>query len=126
MTSKSKRSSIISTEERSFKERLESVVTQLYKEMGKKKERLEAGAELVSKILRNIIENPDDEKFRAIRRDNPKIKEKLTGFKSGIELVKLLGFQEVKDPATGEVIFKVNMSVSASFIKVTLHHLNWV
>lgn len=64
----------------------------LYKEMGKKRERLDGAIKLISKILKNIIENPDDEKFRSIKRDNPTIKDKLTGFKSGIEIIKLLGF----------------------------------
>lgn len=60
--------------------------------MGKKRDRFDGAIELLSKILKNIIENPEDEKYRSIKRDNPKIKEKLTGFKSGIEIIKLLGF----------------------------------
>jgi hypothetical protein len=51
--------------------------------------------------------------------DNPKIKEKLTSFKVALELIKLFGFQEGKDEATKEIIFKMNTSVSASFLKVS-------
>jgi CRISPR/Cas system CSM-associated protein Csm2 small subunit len=36
----------------------------LYKETGKKKERFEAAVELLSKLIKNIIENPNEEKFR--------------------------------------------------------------
>jgi hypothetical protein len=57
-----------------------------------------------------------------LAKDNPKIKEKLTTFKSAIELVKLFGFQEAQDEGTKEVIFKMNTSVSASFLKVRFCH----
>jgi hypothetical protein len=46
----------------------------------------------------------------------------LTTFKSAVELVKLFGFQEAKDEAKKEVIFKMNASVSASFLKVRFYH----
>lgn len=59
----------------------------MYKECGKKRDRLEGAAELVGKLLKNIIDNPNEEKFRTFRRDNVTIKERLTSFKSGIELV---------------------------------------
>ena len=96
----------------------------MYKETGKKRDRFDGASELLSKILKNIIENPDDEKFRSIRRDNPKIKDKLTGYKSAVDIIKLLGFQEVKDSVTGDVSFKINLSVSVSFIKVRVLKLS--
>ena len=91
----------------------------LYTETGKKRDCFDGAIDLLSKIIKNIIENPDDEKYRSIRRDNPKIKDNLTGFKSAIEIMKLLGFQEVKDSSSGDVSFKINLSVSVSFIKVS-------
>jgi hypothetical protein len=88
----------------------------LYKETGKNREKYEGAVDLLGKILKNVIDNPTEEKYRSFRRDNPKIKEKLTGYKCGVELVKLIGFQE--DDATGEIIYRINSSVSVSFIKV--------
>ncbi len=65
--------------------------------MGKDKERLVQALDLAGKLLKNIIENPTEEKFRTVRRENPKIKEKLTKYKEGTDLIKLLGFQESKE-----------------------------
>ena len=86
--------------------------------MNKKKEKVEAAVDILSKLLKNIIDNPSEEKFRMFRKENATIKEKLTMFKSGVDLAKLLGFQEVKDETTKEVVYRINSNASISFIKV--------
>jgi hypothetical protein len=43
----------------------------------------------------------------------------LTSFKAALELIRLFGFQESKDEATKEIVFKMNSSVSVSFLKVS-------
>lgn len=96
----------------------------LYKECGKNRDKFDGAIELLGKILKNIIDSPTDEKYRSFRKDNAKIKEKLTNYKSGIDIVKLFGFQEVKDEATQDVSYKINSSVSVSFLKVRKTSVN--
>ena len=109
------------------------VLTALYKETSKNRDgKYDSAVELVTTILRNIVENSSDEKYRTFKRvsvqtgflkclclqENPKIKEKLTKYKAGIDLIKLLGFMELKDEQTGDFTFRINSQVSISFLKV--------
>ena len=40
----------------------------LYKETGKKKEKFEAAVDLLSKLVKNIIENPTEDKYRSFKK----------------------------------------------------------
>jgi hypothetical protein len=46
----------------------------------------------IHKILRNIIENPDECKFRQIKEENKMYRNYIGRFPSGVEVLKLLGF----------------------------------
>ena len=54
--------------------------------------------EILTKLLNNIIENPDDPKFRGIKKSNAIISSKLLNIPEIIEVLNLLGYEE----GTGE------------------------
>jgi len=55
--------------------------------------------EVLLQLVRNVVSNPDDAKFRRIKADNPKIRERLLAAGPEVEkLITLLGFE----PATEE------------------------
>lgn len=99
---------------------------QLFKETGKKKDIFLDSTNLVSQILKNIIEKPMEDKYRLLKKvlffqfdlcfqENKIVKEKLSRYKTGIEIIKLIGFQEAKE--VNETVYRLNVGVSASYIK---------
>lgn len=50
--------------------------------------------ELIDKVLRNIVENPEDDKYRTLKQANKKVKADVTRHKGGVVLMRLVGFQE--------------------------------
>ncbi|XP_058078719.1 plant UBX domain-containing protein 2 [Magnolia sinica] len=53
----------------------------------------DGSVDIVLKLLRNIIREPGNDKFRRIRMSNPKIKEALGAATGGIELLECIGFR---------------------------------
>lgn len=53
----------------------------------------DGAVEVVLKLLRNVVREPGNEKFRRIRMSNPKIKEAVGEVKGGVELLECLGFE---------------------------------
>uniref|UniRef100_A0A7S2KH13 PUB domain-containing protein n=1 Tax=Zooxanthella nutricula TaxID=1333877 RepID=A0A7S2KH13_9DINO len=54
--------------------------------------------ELLLKLVRNVVNNPSDPKFRRIRADNPKIRTGLLSAGEAAEtLMRMLGFEPVED-----------------------------
>ncbi|KAI9082113.1 hypothetical protein K1719_035853 [Acacia pycnantha] len=53
----------------------------------------EGSVEVVLKLLRNIVKEPDNAKYRKIRLTNPKIKEALSEVAGGTELLSFVGFE---------------------------------
>lgn len=49
--------------------------------------------EVVLKLLRNIVKEPENAKFRRIRMSNPKIREAIGEVVGGVELLEFVGFQ---------------------------------
>jgi len=50
------------------------------------------------KLLRNVIENPNEQKFRRIRTDNPKIRAGLLDVSTEAEpLITMLGFEAISE-----------------------------
>ncbi|KAJ0981297.1 hypothetical protein J5N97_009552 [Dioscorea zingiberensis] len=49
--------------------------------------------EVVLKLLRNVVREPENGKFRRIRMGNPKIKEAVGDVKGGVELLEYVGFR---------------------------------
>ena len=58
---------------------------------------LKAAVTLVQKLFKNVLDNPNDEKFRTVKLNNQKVKDVLTKYFNGIGLMKLVGFQQVYD-----------------------------
>ncbi|EHA8587032.1 plant UBX domain-containing protein 2-like [Cocos nucifera] len=54
---------------------------------------VDGAVEVVLKLLRNVVREPGNEKFRRIRMGNPKIKEAVGEVKGGVELLESLGFE---------------------------------
>jgi hypothetical protein len=52
----------------SFKDKIDALLPQLYKDCGKKREKIDQALDLVSKLLKNMIDNPSDDKFRSFRK----------------------------------------------------------
>lgn len=53
---------------------------------------LEGSVEVVLKLLRNIVREPENAKFRRIRMSNPKIREAISEVAGGVELLECVGF----------------------------------
>ncbi|MCL7030571.1 hypothetical protein MKW94_028103 [Papaver nudicaule] len=49
--------------------------------------------EVVMRLLRNVVSNPENDKFRRIRMGNPKIKEAIGSVTGGVELLECVGFK---------------------------------
>lgn len=56
----------------------------------------EGSKEILLKLLRNIVKEPENAKFRKVRMGNPKIKEAIADVAGGVELLEFVGF-ELKD-----------------------------
>ena len=102
----------------SFKEQVQDIISAFYKEVSGNIGLLKASVELVQRFRDNIIKNPNEEKFRTIKSNNPRIKEALTKYYNGLQLLKLIGFQEFYDPTNQEPVLKVPMSISGSYMKM--------
>ncbi|OMO60677.1 hypothetical protein CCACVL1_23962 [Corchorus capsularis] len=53
----------------------------------------EGSVEVVLRLLRNIVKEPGNDKFRKIRMSNPKIREAVGEVAGGVELLELVGFK---------------------------------
>ncbi|KAJ4824617.1 Plant UBX domain-containing protein 2 [Turnera subulata] len=53
----------------------------------------EGSVEVVLRLLRNIVKEPENPKFRKVRMGNPKIREAVTEVAGGVELLELVGFE---------------------------------
>ncbi|CAN0871551.1 Plant UBX domain-containing protein 2 [Linum grandiflorum] len=53
----------------------------------------EGSVEVVLRLFRNIVKDPENVKFRRVRMGNPKIREAVTEVAGGIELLELAGFE---------------------------------
>ena len=73
--------------------------------------------ELIQKLLKNIVDNYKEEKYRTVKQNNPKIKDNITKYYNGIQILKMLGFQEFYDPQAKETILKMPMTVSLTYLK---------
>jgi hypothetical protein len=67
--------------------------------------------ELLDKLLRKIVDNPDDDKYRSLKQDNKKVKYMVTRHKGGVMLMKLVGFLEETN-SEGQAVWSNQGSVS--------------
>ncbi|XP_059662929.1 uncharacterized protein LOC132308742 [Cornus florida] len=75
-----------------FCSRLQKAIEMLRSEVNP----LEAGTVLQTlfKIIRNVIENPDETKFKRLRKANPIIQRHVANYKAAMEILSLIGFHE--------------------------------
>lgn len=59
--------------------------------------------EVLAKLLRNVVVNPGEEKYRRIKLSNPKIKTSIQEVKGGLETLKAMGW--VQDPEDEDMLF---------------------
>lgn len=60
------------------------------------------------KIIGNVIEHPDDVKFKKLRKANPLIQRNVVSYKAAVEILKLIGFHEdvaVDESGNAEPLF---------------------
>ena len=60
----SKKASKPTADSLTFKDRVEAYLPLLFKDCGKKRDKFDQALDLVSKLLKNLIDNPSDDKFR--------------------------------------------------------------
>lgn len=80
----------------------------------------DGSVEIVLKLLKNIVREPDNVKFRRIRLGNPKIKEAIADVAGGLDLLECIGFElkeesgemwAVMEAASSEKIKLINQAV---------------
>lgn len=69
-------------------------------------EKRQNGVEILGKYLQNIIQSPDEEKFRRIKTSNRVFVEKVSRLKGGTEFLKAVGFEEVTEENEVYLIMK--------------------
>lgn len=57
----------------------------------------EGSIEVMLKLLRNVVREPDNEKFRKIRMSNPKVREAIGEVAGGVEVLEFAGFELRED-----------------------------
>ena len=62
--------------------------------------------EILSKLLSNIVTNPEEKKFRIIKRTNPIIQTKLLKIPQIIDLLNILGYEEGKGENENNLIYE--------------------
>ncbi|PIN26179.1 putative ubiquitin regulatory protein [Handroanthus impetiginosus] len=65
--------------------------------------------------VRNIVNNPDEEKFRKIRSNNPVFQDRVGRFEEGIEFLELCGFERVEG---GDFLLLPKEKVDMGLLKV--------
>lgn len=55
--------------------------------------RSDGSVEVLIRLLRNVVKEPENAKFRRIRMGNPKIKEAIADVPGGVELLECIGFE---------------------------------
>lgn len=71
----------------------------------------------MQKLWKNVLDNPNDDKYRTVRPANKKIREIVTRFYNGTSLLKLVGFQEQFDAELKESVLRIPKHASISFMK---------
>lgn len=85
----------------------------LHKEQKNKKAVTDASFQLLDRIIKNVVENPSEDKFKSIKKDNKKIKESLTKYKAGVEVLVKIGFHF----SESDGVFKMSSTATLSYIK---------
>jgi hypothetical protein len=62
-------------------------------------------------FVRNLIKDPDNDKFRRINLDNEAVQKRVSKINGGIQILKGIGFTEAKDGSNSLVMEKVDKEV---------------
>ncbi|KAJ3675721.1 hypothetical protein LUZ60_004763 [Juncus effusus] len=69
----------------------------------------------------NVVKNPNEEKFRKIRLNNPSFQERVGGLHGGIEFLELCGFEKIEN---GEFLFLEREKVDSVILNTAGSELN--
>lgn len=78
----------------SFRSQVKESLAGLHKEVGNDTNKLKQSVGLIQRLWKNVLDNPNDDKYRTVRPFNIKIRETVTRYYNGTSLLKLVGFQE--------------------------------
>ncbi|KAM3705444.1 hypothetical protein ACB098_03G080000 [Castanea mollissima] len=76
----------------------------------------EGSVEVVLKLLRNIVREPENAKFRRIRMSNPKIREAIGEVAGGVELLEFVGFELKEEDGEMWAVMEVPTEAQISLI----------
>mmetsp|Transcript_35994 Transcript_35994/g.41553 ORF Transcript_35994/g.41553 Transcript_35994/m.41553 type:complete len:91 (+) Transcript_35994:280-552(+) len=71
---------------------LQKAMESLYSQVKKKIPQLEKTVNMIETIVKNIVENPEEAKYRSIKTSNEKIHENILKFKAAVEILEFFGF----------------------------------
>ena len=77
-------------------------MTHLFKEIKKPAKEIEAISEILQKLLMNMINEPENEKFRNIKKSNEKLKKTIFANNPLMKITELCGFSIIKEK-TGDL-----------------------
>ncbi|KAK9063666.1 hypothetical protein SSX86_017537 [Deinandra increscens subsp. villosa] len=77
----------------------------------------EGSVEIVLKLLKNIVKEPENVKFRKIRLGNPKVKEAIADVAGGLDLLECVGFELKEENGEMWAVMEVASSEKVKLIK---------
>ncbi|XVE85463.1 hypothetical protein DITRI_Ditri17bG0092700 [Diplodiscus trichospermus] len=80
----------------------------------------EGSVEVVLRLLRNIVKEPGNDKFRKIRMSNPKIREAVGEVAGGVELLEIVGFQLKEEGGEVWAVMEIPKEEQISLITKTI------
>ncbi|OIV93426.1 hypothetical protein TanjilG_13111 [Lupinus angustifolius] len=80
----------------------------------------EGSIDVVLKLLRNIVREPENAKFRRIRMSNPKIKEAVGEVMGGVELLSFVGFEIREENGESWAVMEVPTEEQIKLIKKSI------
>ena len=105
-----------SKEEENEAKTLQEMAQVVFSEVKSDKEVFKGIASTVDKIIKNIVDSPEEEKFRVLRYKNKLVQSKLCVSASVPELLKMLGFSTITNDE-GEKCFSCGKEISPSYLK---------
>lgn len=83
----------------------------------------DGSVEIVLKLLKNIVKEPENVKFRRIRLGNPKIKEAIADVAGGLDLLECVGFELKEESDEMWAVMEVASSEKVKLIKQAVYLL---
>ena len=80
----------------------------------------EGSVEVVLRLLRNIVKEPGNDKFRKIRMSNPKIREAVGEVAGGVELLEFVGFELKEEGEEVWAVMEIPKEEQISLINKTI------